>query len=52
MFSERENQLPQGKAMEGIDNYGQAMYLRKFVSDFSAEMSRSAREWLKGWEQR
>ena len=50
MFAERENQMPKGKAMEGIANFGQAMYLRKFDSDFSIEMSRSAREWLKGWK--
>jgi len=49
MFSERESNLPKGKAMEGIANFGQAVYLRKFGSDFSVEMSRSAREWLKGW---
>ena len=51
MFAEREQNMPRGKAMEGIDNFGQAMYLRKFGSDFSIEMSRSAREWLKGWGQ-
>jgi len=50
MFSERERQMPRGKAIEGIANFGQAMYLRKFASDFSVEMSRSAREWLKGWK--
>lgn len=49
MFAERERAMPRGKAMQGIDNFGQAMYLRKFSSDFSIEMSRSAREWLKGW---
>ena len=49
MFAERENNMPRGKAMEGIENFGQAMYLRKFDSDFSKEMNRSAREWLKGW---
>jgi FMN reductase (NADPH)/FMN reductase [NAD(P)H] len=49
MFAERESNIPRGKAMEGIDNFGQAMYRRKFDSDFSKEMSRSAREWLKGW---
>jgi nitroreductase len=49
MFAERESQMPKGKAMEGIANFGQAMYRRKFGSDFSVEMSRSAREWLKGW---
>ena len=50
MFAERESLLPKGAAMEGIVNVGQATYLRKFGSDFAAEMSRSAREWLKGWE--
>ena len=49
MFAERERQMPKGKAMEGIDNFGQAMYQRKFSSDFSVEMSRSVREWLKDW---
>lgn len=49
MFAERENRLPRGPAMEGIANVGQATYMRKFGSDFSIEMSRSAREWLKGW---
>ena len=50
MFAERESNMPKGKAMGGIDNFGQAMYRRKFSSDFSVEMSRSAREWLKGWK--
>jgi len=49
MFTEHERKLPKGKAMEGIANFGQAIYLRKFGSDFSVEMSRSAREWLRGW---
>jgi FMN reductase (NADPH)/FMN reductase [NAD(P)H] len=49
MFAERESQMPRGKAMQGIANFGQAMYLRKFSSDFSVEMSRSVREWIKGW---
>jgi len=50
MFAEREQGMPRGKTMQGIENFGQAMYLRKFDSDFSVEMSRSAREWLKGWK--
>ena len=50
MFAARERQMPKGAAMEGIDNFGQAMYRRKFSSDFSVEMSRSAREWLKDWK--
>jgi FMN reductase (NADPH)/FMN reductase [NAD(P)H] len=49
MFAERERMMPRGKAMQGIANFGQATYLRKFGSDFALEMNRSAREWLKGW---
>jgi nitroreductase len=49
MFHDRDSQMPKGKAMEGIANFGQAMYLRKFSSDFASEMNRSTREWLKSW---
>jgi len=49
MFAERQSRLPIGWAKEGITTVGQATYLRKFSSDFALEMSRSAREWLKGW---
>ena len=34
----------------GAENVGQATYLRKFVSEFSVEMSRSAREMIKNWQ--
>ncbi len=49
MFAEREKQLPQGKAMQDITNFGQFVYNRKVGSDFSVEMSRSVREMLKAW---
>jgi nitroreductase len=49
MFAERQSRLPRGKAMEGIENVGQATYLRKFSTDFSMELRRSVREWLKMW---
>jgi len=49
MFAERQSRLPKGKAMEGITTVGQATYLQKFSADFSVEMRRSVREWLKGW---
>ncbi len=49
MFADREKQLPQGKAMRGITNFGQYFYNRKFASDFSVEMSRSVREMVKAW---
>lgn len=47
MFAARP--LPRGKAMEGIDNLGQAVYLNKFSANFSIEMRRSVREILKAW---
>lgn len=49
MFAERQSRLPKGKSMEGITTVGQATYLRKFSADFSVEMRRSVREWLKQW---
>ena len=49
MFAERQSRLPKGKAMKGIENVGQATYLRKFSADFSVELRRSVREWLKAW---
>lgn len=49
MFAERRSRLPKGKSMEGINTVGQATYLRKFSADFSVEMRRSVREWLKDW---
>ncbi len=49
MFAERAKSLPQGKTMDDITNYGQYFYQRKFASDFSVEMSRSAREMLRVW---
>ncbi len=49
MFAEKEKHLPQGKAMRGITNFGQYMFLRKFSSEFSREMSHSVREMVKAW---
>ncbi|HSL43400.1 MAG TPA: nitroreductase family protein [Anaerolineales bacterium] len=49
MFAEREEQMSKGQSKEGIANFGQAMYFRKFDSDFSCEMSRSVRLTLKEW---
>lgn len=46
MFREPESQMT---PKEGIANFGQAMYLRKFSADFSVEMSRSVRAILKEW---
>lgn len=49
MFAKREKQMSKGQGQDGIANFGQAMYLRKFDSDFSREMSRSVRLILKEW---
>lgn len=49
MFAKRENQMSKGKSKDGIANFGQAMYLLKFDSEFSVEMSRSVRAILEQW---
>jgi FMN reductase (NADPH)/FMN reductase [NAD(P)H] len=49
MFAERESQRAKGQNKEALANFGQAMYFRKFNSDFSVEMSRSVRLILKEW---
>ena len=49
MFAVQEKNRPQGKAMRDIGNFGQFMFLRKFNSEFSREMSRSVREIVKTW---
>jgi nitroreductase len=46
MFREPESRMT---PKEGIANYGQAVYSRKFSADFSVEMSRSVRAILKEW---
>lgn len=35
--------------INGVENYGQHMYIKKFSSDFSKEMSRSVRKMLENW---
>ncbi len=50
MFRSREERFAGTKAYPpGVSNFGQANYLRKFISDFSVEMSRSVAEMLKNW---
>jgi nitroreductase len=49
MYSHQQDRIPKGKAMEGLSNFGQVMYLSKFSSDFSVEMSSSVRAMLKVW---
>ncbi len=39
-----------GQPVRGALNFGQHNYLRKFIADFSFEMSRSVSEMLKNWE--
>jgi FMN reductase (NADPH)/FMN reductase [NAD(P)H] len=41
---------PQTIWANGIENPGQANYFRKFLADFSIEMSRSVAEMLKNWQ--
>lgn len=49
MFASQNERLPRDKAVDGIENFGQLMYFRKFGADFSIEMRRSVREILKAW---
>jgi nitroreductase len=49
MFRARASEMPKGKAMKGVANFGQYMYLRKFNADFTVEMSRSVRAILTQW---
>lgn len=51
MFKSSDERLfGEKKSINGAENYGQHMYMRKFSSDFSREMSRSVREMLKNWK--
>ncbi len=51
MVRPTEERFSRGNAYPpGVSNFGQANYLRKFVSDFSIEMNRSVWEMLKNWE--
>jgi nitroreductase len=50
MYLPTEERIAAGKGYAtGVKNYGQATYLRKFVAEFSFEMSRSVAEMLKNW---
>ena len=50
MLQPREDKFPDGRYLEGAQNFGQHEYFRKFNADFSFEMSRSVREALKNWD--
>lgn len=53
MFRHQEERLKASASPPfGAENVGQANYLHKFVADFSIEMSRSAREMLKNWQEK
>lgn len=47
-LQERFHKLP--NAPEGVENVGQATYVRKFGADFSKEMTRSVQAILRDWE--
>ncbi len=44
-----EHQFPDLTLEEGTKTFAQNMYFRKFVSDFSVEMSRSVKKWIERW---
>lgn len=50
MFATHEKRRSKVKNKESLTNFGQAMYFRKFDSDFSIEMNRSVRLTLEGWK--
>lgn len=41
---------PELSVHEAVKAIGQAVYFRKFVSEFSFEMNRSAEQWIKTWK--
>lgn len=45
-----EHNLPDLPLEEAVKKLGEQVYFRKFVSDFSVEMTRSVREMLKNWQ--
>lgn len=45
-----EHNHPDLPLSQAVKKLGQQIYFRKFVSDFSVEMTRSAREMLKNWK--
>ena len=47
--STSERQFPYLTLDEGAREFARNMYLRKFVSDFSVEMSRSVKKWIAIW---
>ena len=50
MYQSRHNQVFKDREMlKGAENVGQLIYNRKFVSEFSLEMSRSVQAILKSW---
>ena len=50
MFRERQARwLSRGVKAEGIENFGQLMYFRKFAADYSREMNRSVHVMLQSW---
>ncbi len=50
MFQARSDQFAAaGERPDGVQNFGQYAYLRKFGADFAVEMSRSVQAMLKSW---
>ncbi len=51
MFADMQERMRKGgEKPEGVRNYGQLMYFRKFDADFSREMRRSVRVMLQAWK--
>jgi len=51
MYHDQQSRwLSRGSKPDDIENFGQALYFRKFAADYSVEMSRSVRAMLKAWQ--
>ena len=48
MFEDKENSMPKSNAFNA-ESFGELMYKRKASADFSVEMDRSIREWIKAF---
>ena len=49
MIGEAAAQFPRDEGADAAKGYVQAIYNRKFVSDFSVEMTRSVKKWMDIW---
>ena len=49
LMRDAAGQFPADRSGDSVKAYVQALYNRKFVSDFSKEMTRSVKKWMETW---